>query len=504
MTNYTKTTDFAVKDLLPKGDSGKIIRGAEFDAEFNNIATAIASKADTSNISSDLYTNVKDYGATGDGETDDTDAIQAAIDASDAVFFPEGTYIITKPLLLTNRKTITGAESRPTIHKTSVTTSGLPSKQARGGSVTDTYDVDAVIIVIAENNTYNYNGNIKNFLLDRTSVGTDSYGVYFPRTSGLILENVHVRTATNGFFTHDSWMCRVNRCTAEGVSYGFYWKNDGSGNSTGTSVDFTNCWTVFRPETIQPRYGYYLYGTHYSSLNACGTDNGIPTTGQMYGYYAHLCKSLSIISCAAENYAGSALRFAGSSGQVLGFSSFAQQGVDSGTQASIIVDASTINFSGLNFDTVTDAGVIYNWIIQNGSHVVNINPKANPNGGNSFISYSSNSSLIEIKDGDILKKVAGKTINYSTIADDIEHLNENTWDEFGVASVTGGFANISHNLGAVPSHAMARIRNPNDSVLDRDVQVTARNTSVITVRVIEPSTGTPAFNDYDIEWYVKE
>jgi hypothetical protein len=47
MSNYTVTTDFAAKDSLPSGDSGKIIRGSEFTTEFNNISTAIASKANT-------------------------------------------------------------------------------------------------------------------------------------------------------------------------------------------------------------------------------------------------------------------------------------------------------------------------------------------------------------------------------------------------------------------------------------------------------------------------
>jgi len=46
MSNYSKTTDFAAKDSLPSGDSGKIIRGSEFETEFDNISTAIATKAD--------------------------------------------------------------------------------------------------------------------------------------------------------------------------------------------------------------------------------------------------------------------------------------------------------------------------------------------------------------------------------------------------------------------------------------------------------------------------
>lgn len=46
MSNYTKTTDFAAKDGLESGNAGKIVRGTEFETEFDNIATAIATKAD--------------------------------------------------------------------------------------------------------------------------------------------------------------------------------------------------------------------------------------------------------------------------------------------------------------------------------------------------------------------------------------------------------------------------------------------------------------------------
>ena len=47
MSNYTPTTDFASKDALPSGDPAKIIKGTDFSVEFNNIATAVASKANT-------------------------------------------------------------------------------------------------------------------------------------------------------------------------------------------------------------------------------------------------------------------------------------------------------------------------------------------------------------------------------------------------------------------------------------------------------------------------
>ncbi len=47
MTDYSKTTDFTAKDTAPITDSQKILKGNEFDLEFNNIATAISSKFDS-------------------------------------------------------------------------------------------------------------------------------------------------------------------------------------------------------------------------------------------------------------------------------------------------------------------------------------------------------------------------------------------------------------------------------------------------------------------------
>ena len=46
MSNYTKTTNFTSKDSLSSGDTNKIIRGSEFDTEFNAISTAVQTKAD--------------------------------------------------------------------------------------------------------------------------------------------------------------------------------------------------------------------------------------------------------------------------------------------------------------------------------------------------------------------------------------------------------------------------------------------------------------------------
>ena len=46
MSNYIKSVDFAAKDDLVSGDPGKIIKGTEITTEYNNIATAVTTKAE--------------------------------------------------------------------------------------------------------------------------------------------------------------------------------------------------------------------------------------------------------------------------------------------------------------------------------------------------------------------------------------------------------------------------------------------------------------------------
>ena len=46
MSNYTKSTNFATKDALSSGNPLKIVKGTEINTEFDNIQTAVATKAD--------------------------------------------------------------------------------------------------------------------------------------------------------------------------------------------------------------------------------------------------------------------------------------------------------------------------------------------------------------------------------------------------------------------------------------------------------------------------
>lgn len=60
--------------------------------------------------------SVKSYGAVGDGSTDDTAAIQAAVNANKSVFFPAGTYKISAPIVLSqNNFEISGVKGKSII-----------------------------------------------------------------------------------------------------------------------------------------------------------------------------------------------------------------------------------------------------------------------------------------------------------------------------------------------------------------------------------------------------
>ena len=49
MSQYTKATNFVIKDSLVTGNPAKIVKGTEVNTEFDAIASAVNSKADANN-----------------------------------------------------------------------------------------------------------------------------------------------------------------------------------------------------------------------------------------------------------------------------------------------------------------------------------------------------------------------------------------------------------------------------------------------------------------------
>ena len=110
MSDYTKSTNFATKDNLSSGTPLKIVKGTEIDTEFNNIATAVATKAD---LASPAFTGSPSLptGTTAvtqsAGNNTTLLATTAFVQAAIALLYPVGS-IYTNATVSTNPGTLLG------------------------------------------------------------------------------------------------------------------------------------------------------------------------------------------------------------------------------------------------------------------------------------------------------------------------------------------------------------------------------------------------------------
>jgi hypothetical protein len=100
VSEYTKSTNFASKDSLPSGDPLKIVKGTEINTEFDNIATAVATKAD---LASPTFTGTPAAPTAAAG----TSSTQIATTAFLATLYPVGT-VYTNISVSTNPGTLFG------------------------------------------------------------------------------------------------------------------------------------------------------------------------------------------------------------------------------------------------------------------------------------------------------------------------------------------------------------------------------------------------------------
>lgn len=110
MSDYTKSTNFATKDNLSSGNPLKIVKGTEIDTELNNIATAVATKAD---LASPTFTGTPTL-PTGtiavtqsSGSNTTTIATTAFVQAAIALLYPVGS-VYTNATVSTNPATLLG------------------------------------------------------------------------------------------------------------------------------------------------------------------------------------------------------------------------------------------------------------------------------------------------------------------------------------------------------------------------------------------------------------
>jgi hypothetical protein len=236
------------------------------------------------------FANVLDYGAVGDGIVDDTLAIQAAITASNGIYFPSGTYLITRALQIPNNRVLLGESRQSSVIKRLDTTQetiggvavGVPILYLAGTWI----DVENMTLtgVVTDTTAVRFSGAGANSHINFTHLEINFVYHSFVESQGFFMtsfNNINVAQAVNAFtFTSNNGKTSttLNNCYA---------------SSVGQAYDFVNC--------------------VYSVLNACGSDYanwGSVTpnpSGQGYGnaatakgvYNFFLC-NMTINGCGAE------------------------------------------------------------------------------------------------------------------------------------------------------------------------------------------------------------
>jgi hypothetical protein len=104
MSDYTKATNFTLKDGLSSGDAGKIIKGSEIDAEYTAIASAVTSKAD---LNGPTFTGTPSAPTAAFGTSSTQIATTAFVQAGLAGAYPVGS-IYMNAAVSTNPATLLG------------------------------------------------------------------------------------------------------------------------------------------------------------------------------------------------------------------------------------------------------------------------------------------------------------------------------------------------------------------------------------------------------------
>lgn len=328
---------------------------------------------------------------------DATAYIQSAISSgASVVHFGPHIYRTTSPIYIDGDISLLGQGGRDastTILKTT-TTVGTGSNTARGGTKTDSYAQNAVLIFRHADNSYTYNVTLKGLRLSSNGYIV-KYGIYAPRTAMNVLEDVYIYRCETSWFTYDAWLNNfqsviANSDTQRAINggptygwatstFGFHWADDGSGSGTGTSLAATDCWAR------DCDYGWQLQNLNYSSLTSCAADN------ISAGAYRFLTSRISMNGCGLENVQIASLGAVYCSGSTVVMNSCSSYGIygnTSGTGAFLFAEYGSIILNSCYFPDFAVANSAANYSIQN-SATVNFNGTTMPTNGNSFVSFSS-------------------------------------------------------------------------------------------------------------------
>ena len=276
----------------------------------------------TTNVKAKLqeFVSVKDFGAVGDGVTDDTAAIQAAIDAASgaAVWFPLGAYLITDTVENTTATEIHLLSEGKAVIDAGGNVSNVAMFRL-GGNGTTTHLTVKGLRFNGNHSTYASNDRVLQLEANHVLVEDCSFEGYGD-------EGVY---STQYGQTAETYFTTILNCYAEGGSRGFYCNGGGSKNVEGCTVKNTTGGPI------------YLQG---DPDDAGGTDNGIGYgQGKMIGNLTVDCYSGGQIRhCANGVIAGNICRNPTTRGFTLGNS----QGSTAITGNTLIIDDDGLTLTG--------------------------------------------------------------------------------------------------------------------------------------------------------------
>lgn len=240
--------------------------------------------------SATLFYNVKTYGALGNGNNDDTTAIQAAINAAAVsggrVYLPAGTYKITDVLTLASWVYIFGDSDASSTGASTIKQTTANKDVFRGTNTTSGMT----------------NVVISNLRLEGTGSGTGN-GIYLKNTGSggshppftyFSFRDLYIASMGNYGINVESLIVSVlDRIIVESCGNGFMFNGDAAntGYSTvNTSLTVNSCYA----NGIKSGIGYNVQSNTYLSFNACASDDN----GK--GYLVNLSNVIVFNGCGNE------------------------------------------------------------------------------------------------------------------------------------------------------------------------------------------------------------